>query len=88
MVCTHDTFHLFTLVSEIVRRQRSRYEVPVITTSQKTLSGNAYFATQEPVLLFRWCVVMTEDGKSSLRMFCSPAASIEYGLENSMYSEI
>jgi hypothetical protein len=78
MVCTHNTFHLFTFVSEIVRCQRSRYEVPVITTSQKTLLGNAHFATREPVLLFRWYVAMTEDGKSRLRMFCRPAGSIGY----------
>lgn len=62
------TFYPLSFVSEIVRRQRTRYEMPLAVSHQNPQPSYEPFVQREPALALRWIPAFGEDGKRYLRM--------------------
>jgi hypothetical protein len=70
---SHDSliFHPFTFVSELVRRQRQRYEIPFVIARLESQLLSEQHTAREIGLCFRWKVAVNEEGKRYLRMLCA-----------------
>jgi hypothetical protein len=60
--------NLHPFVSELVRRQRARYEMPLGFSNRKSQPGYEEFMQREPALTLRWISAFSEDGRGYLRM--------------------
>ena len=60
--------NLHPFLSEVIRRQRARYEMPLVVWHQKSDPGYEQFTQREPALIVRWISAFSEDGKCYLRM--------------------
>lgn len=59
--------HPLTFVSELVRRQRPRYEIPFAVTNRKAHLRDEHITKREPALRFRWVDTFDESGAHYLR---------------------
>lgn len=61
--------HPFPLVSELVRRQKSRYEIPITVARRESRLYEEQFTLHNLGLSFRWIIAVDENGQY-LRMLC------------------